>query len=64
MDGKHVQIRKPAESGSYYFNYKNTFRIILMAVVNDNYMFMIVDVGKNVAAVMEEYSLTPLFIIY
>jgi hypothetical protein len=46
-DGRETyRLEKPVESGSYYFNYKNTFSIILMAVVN-NYEFMMVGVGTN-----------------
>ncbi|XP_068231923.1 uncharacterized protein [Palaemon carinicauda] len=47
IDGKHVQMKKPIGSGSYYFNYKHTFSIVLMAVVNTHCEFMMADVGAN-----------------
>lgn len=47
MDGEHVLMRPPAHSGSYYFNYKHTFSIVLLAIVNTNYKFIFVDVGCN-----------------
>ncbi|KAG5862177.1 hypothetical protein JTB14_016804 [Gonioctena quinquepunctata] len=33
IDGMQINIRKP--SGSYYFNYKNSFSVVLMAVPDD-----------------------------
>lgn len=47
VDGKHVNIIPPAGSGSYFYNYKGAHSLVLMAVVNANYEFIMCDFGVN-----------------
>jgi len=37
VDGNNVNIEAPDNSGSVYFNYKITFSVILLALVDVNY---------------------------
>lgn len=45
VDGKHVRIKCPKNTGSMFFNYKQFFSAVLQGVADANYRLISIDVG-------------------
>ncbi|XP_069606366.1 uncharacterized protein [Ranitomeya imitator] len=45
LDGKYIRVRKLPNSGSQFYNYKQFFSVVLLAVVDSHYRFIIVNIG-------------------
>lgn len=45
INGKHITLQAPINSGSDFYNYKSQFSIVLMAVADADYNFIFVDIG-------------------
>lgn len=46
IDGKHIRLQAPPNSGSVFFNYKKHYSTVLLALVDHEYKFIAIDTGS------------------
>jgi hypothetical protein len=46
IDGKHIRIKSSKNNGSLYFNYKEFYSIVMLAIVDADLKFAAIDVGS------------------
>ena len=65
IDGKHIAIECPSDTGSLYYNYKGFFSVVLMAVCDAHYVFSLMNVGdfgsNNDSGVLENSAMGKAF---
>lgn len=47
IDGKHFAIKCPNKSGSDFYNYKGFYSLIMLAIADAKYRFLMVDIGAQ-----------------
>ena len=47
LDGKHILIRAPRNSGWLFYNYKNLFSVVLTVLVDAYLQFICIDAGAH-----------------
>lgn len=47
IDGKHMLISRPENTVSSFYNYKGTYSIVLMPIVDANYRALYADFGAR-----------------
>ena len=61
IDGKHVVMERPKNTGSLRYSYKEFFSQVLLAVCDAKYKFIFIDVGQygstNDSAVLKNSEL-------